>query len=125
MVILRRTGQKGKCRLIHRLVAQAFLKNKRKKEEVNHKNGIKTDNRVGNLEWVTPKENVKHSFLIGTSKGSPGEENSQARLTANQVLQIRDLYARKEANQYQLADQFGVSQVQIARIVHKQSWRNI
>jgi hypothetical protein len=52
----------------HRLLAESFIPNPKCKSQVNHINGIKSDNRIENLEWVTQSENALHSFANGLQK---------------------------------------------------------
>ena len=55
--------------LVHRLVAISYLENIDNKIQVNHINGIKTDNRLDNLEWATREENMQHAYKNGLMKG--------------------------------------------------------
>jgi len=89
-----------KCIKVHRLVAEAFIPNPMNFKEVNHINGVASDNRVENLEWCNGSHNIQHAFCMGLKK---------TKITFAQAQEMRELYKTGNVTQSALAKTYGVS----------------
>lgn len=84
-------NKKPKSCRIHRLVATAFIPNLENKPYVNHLNGIRSDNRVENLEWVTPSENTQHAVDTGLFKPTREKQVIQYSLNGDKIAIYRSI----------------------------------
>ena len=107
--------------LVHRLVALAFLGPCPAGKQVNHKNGDKADNRIANLEYVTPSENHLHAFRTGLRSPKRGAESKCSSLSDCEVSALK---ARRAAGErgVDLAVEYGVSAQTICNIVKGRTW---
>lgn len=72
----------------HVIIASLFVNKPEGTTEVNHKNGIKTDNRVDNLEWVNRQQNIKHSFDVLKRTSATGHRHPKSKLVLDTEMGI-------------------------------------
>lgn len=105
---------------IHRLLAENFIPNPENKRCVNHKNGIRDDNRLDNLEWMTHSENSKHGYDFN------GVENPSRLLTNDQVKEIKIRLLNFKAGMLkEIGDEYGVNKSVISFIKQGRTYKKV
>ena len=108
---------------VHRLIATAFVEGKKDGLEVNHKNAIKSDNSIDNLEWVTRSENVKHAYSKNLLS-SRGTSNGNSMFSKEEIIAMRSIDYSK-ITQRRVAKIFGISFQYLNKIVLRKVWTHI
>lgn len=106
-------NNKSYPKIVSRIVAETFIPNPESKPTVNHKDGVKTNNCVSNLEWATHSENQKHKFAIGLAT-QVSVKNNASKLTESSLKEIRARIG-KDKDRY-IALDFGVCEETVRKI---------
>jgi len=107
----------------HRLVAMAFITNKENKPTVNHIDGNKLNNNIGNLEWATWTENNRHARSTGLNISSKGEKHYQAKITEVKALEILTLSKTKTTKE--ISNQLNISPSIVGKIKRRETWKHL
>ena len=104
---------------VHRLVAEAFIPNPDGKETVNHIDGNKENNAFANLEWADRHEQLEHAYRMGLKTAMKGVNNPAAKLSAEQVEEIKKEYVRRSREQgtVALGKKYGVNNSTVGDIL--------
>lgn len=116
---------KSKNYYVHRLVAKAFISNPENKPTVNHKDGDRFNNCVGNLEWATQQENIQHSWDNGMSTPHhkiKGENHPKSKLKKEDVLFIRKCAKTNEMNTLELSIKYNISTRHVNNLKKGKYW---
>lgn len=115
--------REGKYTTIHAHIAilLAFVGPCPEGQQCRHENGVRSDNRLANLSWGTPKENAEDRDRHGTTAKGTGQ--TQAKLDDDKVREIRRL--RATTTSQKLADRFGVSNAAIYAVVKRIRWKHV
>jgi hypothetical protein len=119
-IVLTKDG-KASQKFIHRLIAEAFIPNPHNKPCINHINGIKTDNSIENLEWVTIQENCQHAHNTGLQPSRKGGNNPWSKLNSGQVLEI---FHSTRSNR-EIAEQYNITRDAVSLIKTGKNWSHV
>ena len=120
----RRHGKRFR-KSVHSVVARAFIGERPAGAEINHKRGIKTDNRASELEYVTGAENMRHAYKNGLCNPARGERSGISKLKESEVLEIRAIHKTGNCSLMAIANSYGVGYSTIRAILMRRTWNHI
>ena len=110
---------------VHKVIALTFLTNPYNLSTVNHKNGIKTDNRLENLEWCSIQDNLKHALETGLRK-CDGENNGRSVFNKDDIIKAKLMYNTGKYSVREVRDMIGKgTRGSLQRAISGDTWKSI
>jgi hypothetical protein len=124
LMSFQKNGKKTR-QLLHRLVGQVFVPGYEERLQINHKNGIKTDNRAENLEWVTPKQNIAHLRDVLGRKWDSGENHGSSTISDAQALRAIRLRYKERKSYGEIEEITGITKGVLTGLLRGRRWARV
>lgn len=115
----------GKTRKVHRLVMETFCPTDNDQLQVNHIDGDKTNNKLSNLEWVTPRQNMRHAVRTGLHKALKGEDHPMNINSEEKIINACEMLESGKYSRKEVANITGISHGVIKQITRGVLWSHI
>lgn len=109
----------------HRIVWMATNGNIPEGLHIHHKNARRSDNRLCNIEPVTPAQNSRNTAILGRARGLKGEANKNSKLTTQQVIKIRKMKLEDKLSYSKIAAMFNITKRNVICIVKRITWKHV
>ena len=116
-------NSKSISKVVHRLVAKAFILNPSNYQQVNHIDGNKYNNNASNLEWVNNSDNQKHAYKLGLQPSRKGENNSNTKITDKDVTLLKQLY-NSGMSIVEVSSSININVSIIRQIIYGRTWKS-
>lgn len=116
-------GKRNVPRSVHSLVMEVFVGPRPSGMDIRHKNGVRDDNRLENLEYGTRTENMSDARAHGTLKVE--EYHGQAKVSKEDAIEIIELCKTRAMPQWKIGDMYGITQQGVSDIFRGKCWQSL
>lgn len=124
LLVIFRTSGKARTTHVHRILAELWIPNPENLSDVDHINGIRDDNRLENLRWLSHSDNIRHSYNTGR-RNVKGDRNANSKHTTDQIVKLCELFQETGCGPKRASEITGIARGTCNKVHNREQWSTI